>query len=580
VDDSAGDIDFIDCDQAAGTINACDHDLRWVSINVPGRKHMTIDDYQLKIAARVNDRSAIEYRTSYQDQKRRQIEDVDGGTAPNPLWSSIGPPQTPEAELTGYYATWDESWDTRHSDYRSTTHELQFKSTGEGKLQYVAGVFYLHENKQIRYDMEMLTNKSYFEDESLPLGYMPDGLPDTWIFDQQKRTTTSKAGFAQIDYRVAPKLNLTAGYRYSKDEKSDNNGITYAFWEGSEAWYNGLYTPTGYRAHQSSDLAWNMGGNAPLGTVMPASEPNTVSMGWSQGTYRLGAQFFPRENRMLFASVATGYRMGGMYEKFDFCNNGCLNLLTYDPEHVKTYEIGYKATLLDSRLQLSATAFYSDYTDMQSTGDKVVGVDQNPDSPNFGEPVTAWTTDNLSSSRIKGLELELDFIPWRDGRLSGYAAWLDTAITDVGSFTDGYACAEREIYGQPLCGDPSVSNVEGNQLPFSPKYALNFNYQHHIAMKASYALEPRVTLRWQSKMWFDILNYGGDHLSQAQDAYTKVDLALRLNGPDDRFYSELFVENATDEDTKNFFGFNRGYVKGMYDPPRTYGLRAGYSFGR
>jgi iron complex outermembrane receptor protein len=236
--------------------------------------------------------------------------------------------------------------------------------------------------------------------------------------------------------------------------------------------------------------------------------------------------------------------------------------------------------MLDSRLQLSATAFYSDYTDMQSTGDKVVGVDQNPDSPNFGEPVTAWTTDNLSSSRIKGLELELDLIPWRDGRFSGYVAWLDTAITDAGSFTDGYACAEREIYGQPLCGDPSVSNVEGNQLPFSPKYALHFNYQHHIAMKASYALEPRVTLRWQSKMWFDILNYDGDHLSQAQKSYTKVDVAMRLNGPDDRFYSELFVENATDQDTKNFFGFNRGYVKGMYDPPRTYGLRAGYSFGR
>jgi iron complex outermembrane receptor protein len=113
-------------------------------------------------------------------------------------------------------------------------------------------------------------------------------------------------------------------------------------------------------------------------------------------------------------------------------------------------------------------AFYSDYTDMQSTGDKVVGVDEDPDSPNFGEPVTAWTTDNLSNSEIYGLEFEFDVIPWSDGRLFGYAAWLDTSIQDPGSFEDGYACAERIIYDQPECGSPQTADIRGNQLPFCP----------------------------------------------------------------------------------------------------------------
>ena len=85
----------------------------------------------------------------------------------------------------------------------------------------MAGLFYLHENKQIRYDMEMLANKTLYEDDTLPLGYYPDGLPDTWVFDQAKRTTTSKAAFAQLDFRVVEKVNLTLGYRYSKDEKTD-----------------------------------------------------------------------------------------------------------------------------------------------------------------------------------------------------------------------------------------------------------------------------------------------------------------------------------------------------------------------
>jgi iron complex outermembrane receptor protein len=577
-DQGAGDIDFIDCEQAAGTVNACTHGLRYVNINVPGRKDLAIDDYQLKLVASLSERMALEYRGSYQDQTRKQIEDVDGGTRPAADWSSIGEPQTPEAAETGYYPIWDESWDTRHSAYRTMTHELQFKSTGEGKLQYVAGLYYLHENKSIRYDMEMLTNKSFFEDPELPLGFNPDGLPDSWVFDQAKRTTTSKAAFAQLDYRIVEKLGLTLGYRYSDDEKTDENGMTYAFWEGSEAWYNGEHTPTSIRAHQSNDLTNNMGSGAPLGTVMPGSEPNNVKKGWTQGTYRIGVQYYANDDQMLFASLATGHKMGGMYEMADACNHGCPILLAYDPEEVKTYELGWKGTMLDGRVRVSATAFFSDYTDMQSTGDKVIGVDEDPESPNFGEPVTAWTTDNLSSSRIKGLELEFDLIPWSDGRLFGYFAWLDTSITDPGSFQDGYACAERIIYEQPECGDPQASDIRGNQLPFAPEYSATLNYEHRFAMPSGFSIVPFASLHWQSKMYFDTLNYDGAHLSQAQDAYTKLNLSIRLNAPADRYYVEMFGDNVTDEDTKNFFGFNRGVVKGYYDAPRIYGLRMGYSF--
>lgn len=577
-DQGAGDTDFIDCEQAAGTVNACNHSLRWANINAPGRKDLEIDDYQLTAVASVTDGMAIEYRTSYQDQRRDQLVDVDGGTHPAAQWSSIGAPQTPEAELTGYYPIWDETWETKDSAYRTTTHELQLKSTGDSKLQYVAGLYYLHEKKRIRYDVEMLNVKTFYEDDTLPLGFNPDGLPDTWVFDQKKRTTTSQAAFAQIDYRIVEKVNLTLGYRYSEDEKTDSNGMTYAYWWGDAGWYNGEHTPTGLRAHQSSDLTNNMGGMAPLGTVMPGGAPNTVKKNWSQGTYRVGAQYFASDDHMLFASLATGHKMGGMYEMTDTCNNGCMQLLSYDPEKVTTYELGWKGTLLDGRVRVSATAFFSDYADMQNTGDKVVGVDENPDSPNFGDPVTAWSTDNLASSRIQGLELEFDLIPWTDGRMFGYLAWLDTSIEDPGTFIDGYACAERVIYDQPECGDPQVSDIRGNQLPFAPEYSATLNYEHRFGLPSGYSIVPFVSVHWQSEMWFDILNYDGAHLSQAQDAYTKLNLSLRLNAPADRYYVELFGENVTDEDTKNFFGFNSGVVKGNYDPPRTYGLRAGYSF--
>lgn len=577
-DNSAGDMMFVDCDQAKGTVNQCDHPLRWANVNVPGKKDLDIDDYRFHLNYALTDNTAIEYRTAYQDMTRYQIEDADGGAHAAAEWSDIGAPTTPESAITGYYPIWDESWETRDSRYQTTSHELQIKSTGDTRFKYVAGLFYLYENKRIAYNMDMLANKSYYEDPDLPLGYNPDGLPDSWLFDQKKRTTQSKAAFAQVDYRLTDALNFTLGMRHTTDEKTDQGGLTYAFWEGSADWYNGQYTPTSVRAHQSNNLTWNMGTDSEGGPVMPVSEPNNVKKSWDKDTYRLGAQYFIDDEQMLFGSVATGYKMGGMYEMADFCNNGCMNLLSYDPENVTTYELGYKGTLLDKRLHFNVTAFYSDYNDMQNTGDKVVGVDQNPNSPNYGEPVTAWTTDNLSSAKINGLEVELDYIPWDNSRLSGYLAYLHTEIVDDGSFTDGYACGEREIYGQPLCGSAGYTSIVGNQLPFAPEYSLTLSYEHRIEFNSGYTLTPYVSMHWQDDMWLDVQNYNGAHLSQMQPAYTKWDASLRMDSPDEVYYLELAVSNITDVQTKNFFGFNQGKVRGSYDTPRLYNLRLGYKF--
>ena len=222
--------------------------------------------------------------------------------------------------------------------------------------------------------------------------------------------------------------------------------------------------------------------------------------------------------------------MGGMYEMFDACNNGCLRAAQLRPGESEDLRARLKGTLLDGRVRLSATAFFSDYTDMQNTGEKVVGVDEDPDSPNFGEPVPAWTTDNLAARRSRDSSSSSISIPWTDGRLFGYLAWLDTSIVDPGSFQDGYACAERIIYGQPECGNPQMADIRGNQLPFAPEYSAD------AELRASHSGWPPATrscrfasVHWQSKMWFDILNYDGAHLSQAQDAYAKFNLSLRLN---------------------------------------------------
>ncbi|SEM75282.1 Outer membrane receptor proteins, mostly Fe transport [Sphingomonas gellani] len=603
----AGDINFTDCRQAEGTVNACRHPLRYVNINVPGSLHLTIDTYQLKMSGDVSDHMVLEYRGGIQLERRRQRVDNDAGNGPAAEWSSIGNPG-PQVfadgtlnapAITNYYAVADDSTNTDSSRYFSQTQELQLKSTGAGSFQYVVGAFLLHENKRIRYDQDSVESKSFglLGDGT----FQPDGLPYSTRYNQQKRTTTSRALFAQVDWRVIPKLGITAGYRQTWDKKGDLNGLTYYTGDDRNLWYRGLYTPTpgAIRAHQSNNLQPGMGIDAPLGVTVPLqSDPTDTTRSWKNGSFRLGMQYHASPDDMIYGSVSSGYKMGGFYELNDTCNNGCFSPLAYDPEYVTAYELGYKAKALDGALQFSLAGFLTKYRDIQQTGEFFVGVDQRQfyrdangqltiPNVNFGKDISAYTTVNLTNADIKGVELEFTAQPWAHGTFSGFATYLDAKVTKSGRFIDNYARDARAIYGQtPLnvidengittqrFGDQTLL---GKRLPFAPRFSISMNYRHEIDL-GRVQLSPFVSARYQSRMWLDIQNYSGAHLGQYQDRYAKVDASVRASIDDERYFVEAFGENLTDIATKGFSNVSYGKVVAYYDTPRTYGVRIGARF--
>ncbi|WP_235074174.1 TonB-dependent receptor [Asticcacaulis sp. AC466] len=572
-DNGAGDHDYVDCKSAVGTAAACDHQLRYLLINVPGYVRMTLDDYQFKATYNVNDNMVLEYRGGFEDERRHQLTDNDGGAYAPAAWSSIGEAITPEQQATQYYPVEDTDSLTASSNYRSMTHEIQLKSNGDHRLNYVLGAFYLYEHKQINYQQNSYENKTYDAASGTP-----DGLPWGVYYDQRNRTTESKALFGQFDYKITDTLTATVGGRYSWDHKGDHGGLEYGFFSGDPSWYNGQYTPGFPRAHQSNNLTPTMGTGAVPGTALPLFDVTDSDMKWNVGTYRLGLQYNPSANHMFYGAIASGYKMGGMYETADFCNNGCIQLLTYRPEHVTNYEVGYKGKLFDNRLQLSTALFFEDYHDMQNTGDKVIGTNTDPSSPLFGRPVTAWTTDNLPKARIDGVEVEFESKPWKNGHLNGYVSWLDATVVK-GTLIDEYACGERQIFNQAQCGpsDQPIS-IKGNRLPFAPEFSFSVNYSHDIRLNNGYLIQPYVLVHWQSKMWLDVRNYDGAHLAQSQAAYSKVDVNLRVTPPTQKFFVELYGQNLGNVATKNFQFLDQGHLRASYDAPRMLGIRMGSEF--
>jgi len=549
-DQSAGELFFKDCEQAKGTVDECTEQQFYANINVPGVMDMTIDSIRSHLNWALNDDWAVDYRFSVAQQERYQLFDEDAGFAADESRSGFN--FTHPVLFDRYART--------NAEFDSTIHELQATyNSADWKL--VTGVFSMREKNKIRFDVELVHGLRHPD-----LGFHPAAFS----YPQDDRRANSDAVFAQADYNLTEDLNLTFGYRQTKDKKIDNGGVGYEL-VFSDLYYNGDYDPTTQGSIQGSDLTKNMGTYAPLGEVLTAGRRTYHTEEWNKGTWKLGADYRLASDDLLYAFVATGYKAGGFFEDFDICDCGEYSNLPYGPEEVTNFEFGYKGALLDGKMNLSAALFYSDYSDMQVTNNQKVGT-----RPDGSEKFHNVTT-NIGKAELKGLELELDYIPWTNGRISGYVAWLNARVKEI-PFEDAYYCAERLEYGQAPCA--GVVDISGNSLPYSPDYSSTLSVRHTFELQSGFALEPQLSAHWQSKMYTSLNNYDGAHLSDAQQAYWKVDATVKLMPASGDWYVEAYGSNLTDEYVRNanYFQFRDGFIRSTYNPPRMYGVRFGYDF--
>jgi iron complex outermembrane receptor protein len=124
----------------------------------------------------------------------------------------------------------------------------------------------------------------------------------------------------------------------------------------------------------------------------------------------------PQQN--IYATFSRGYKAGGF--------NLGVSLLddqrAYDPEYLVNYEIGMKTMLLDHRLSLNISAFYSERKDMQIS----TSVQADPT-----DPLTfIYITANAAEGQNKGLELDWQYQINRNWSLHGALGLLDATFSD------------------------------------------------------------------------------------------------------------------------------------------------------
>ena len=216
---------------------------------------------------------------------------------------------------------------SRHEEQHQVSEEVQFVSTWGGPLNLTSGVYYFHE----------------FGDEYL--GF--DISAQTEIPYSATQKSTSEAVYTELTYDFTDQLSLTAGGRYTHDDKSIVRG--------------GLFA----------------------GVTADNSE--------SEFTPRAMLSYKPAKDYLLYASWARGYQEG---EYQPFPGNAAEAAAITSPQKVTAYEVGAKTEWLEHRLRANLAVFRNTYDNL-ATGVVSAGGDG------------SLVTETAADMRSQGAELEL-----------------------------------------------------------------------------------------------------------------------------------------------------------------------------
>ena len=166
---------------------------------------------------------------------------------------------------------------------------------------------------------------------------------------------TSYAVFGEATYDVTDRLSVTAGLRWTEDEKEiDGTGA--------------------------------LGGGLPL-LLDPVAEET-----FNKVTPRVIVDYEFNDSVLGYASFSQGFKSGGFNPRYGAPIAGPTS---FEPETVDSYEAGFKADFWDNRARVNGAAFFANYDDVQ-----VVVFDN-------GIPRTI----NAAEGEIKGFELEATLQP-------------------------------------------------------------------------------------------------------------------------------------------------------------------------
>ena len=261
------------------------------------------------------------------------------------------------------------------NDQLSQEFQLLYESDN---LSGVLGFYYLDANAFTAFDVALFTTLN--------------GLTAQTLGDVETKTWSV---FGDFTYDLTDTLSVSVGGRYTNDKRT-SQVLRTTFLGG----FSNLFGGTGAPIAVTS----NFNGSATFKDFNPRAsiswQPNAdhnVYFTYSQGFK--GGGFDPRGQTTACRNPRGGACTAD--EVYDF--------MSFDPETVDSFELGWKASLLDNRVNISLAGFIAQYTDVQIPGS--VGFDANGDGIN---ETFIGITSNAGEADVNGIEFEGNALVGKD----------------------------------------------------------------------------------------------------------------------------------------------------------------------
>lgn len=294
--------------------------------------------------------------------------------------------------------------------------ELQLLYEGD-RLSGVLGFYYLDANAFTAFDVALFTTLNGLTAQTLG-----DVDTETWSV------------FGDFTYDLTDTLSVSVGGRYTSDKRT-SRVLRTTFLGG----FSDLFGGNGVPIAVTSDF---------LGSETFKDFNPRASISWQ-----------PNRNHNVYFTYSQGFKGGGFDPRGqtsaapDLDGDGDrdfddqFEFLSFDPETVDSFELGWKASLLDNRVNISLAGFLAQYKDVQIPGS--VGFDSNGDGTN---DTFIGITSNAADADVNGIEFEGNALVGRDfaGEGSRFSVNWSLGVLDAkfNTFIDAFGndVADQRVF--------------------------------------------------------------------------------------------------------------------------------------
>jgi iron complex outermembrane receptor protein len=231
----------------------------------------------------------------------------------------------------------------------------------------------------------------------------------------------------------------------------------------------------------------------------------------SRTDWRVAFDWRFADDFMVYTQAATGFKGGGINPRPFFL----VQIESFQPEELTSWEFGAKSTLADGRVRLNGALFFNEYTDIQIQQTQC----EVPFPPFIGAP--CLQPGNAGDADVSGFEVE--------------------AEASLGNWLFDFSGSVLDFEYTRLASNVAVTL--DMITPFTPELEWSAGAQYDINLPGGGRLTPRIDFAYQDEIFTYALNNSANRI----DDYTVANARLTWESPSEDWEASLEITNLTEE---------------------------------